>query len=323
MTKHSSALVFLLIFFSVGYSSGQELSRLEKNVEHLENVFARSASERDSLESAYKWKVEEIEAEKKRKPRDEAKITRLMSASVTISNLLTETQSRGRAQERQLRTMKKALAREYTQVIDSLTALREKGAQGTAGREIDARILSLMAKRFKTGHEAPSFSFDVQKVISMDPDEIGDPVQRRLFFDYLQNAVREIDDVIRGVDETSAQLSQITKLQKRAAGFLEEQDFSTFSQTRKQTTSARETREYGILHSAKDVRTNLQNTMAGYSAVLSEMALRGGTGLYAPRFSGATHQGKSLPVKEYQALLKELKSRLNEFRELLQKKIER
>lgn len=313
-----TAFVFFLINFIVIPINAQSLTELEKKYEQLNSHLVKENRILDSLKNIFLYKTDEIDSEKKKSDPDKDKIVDLMAGSITLSNRIDEQNKKVNLLEKDLDIVKQQLHKRYTSITDSLES--RKKTIGANGDELDAEIFNYTEKKLLVAPPIPLLSFNPGKILGIDIDKTKDPKEKALYEEYLNNALKEIDELWKNTSELITEIDQIVLLQKKTKKFLEEAELESGVIHRQQ---------YNIPGQGDETRVSFENLpiddqkVLGYQVQTYRLILdqldfeKSVTGL---DWEISLEENNKLDLKEYQKLLKEVKKRLQELKLVLANK---
>jgi len=116
-----SLLCLIILNFKI---SPQSLTKLEKHYDNLKNVIVKDNQVLDSLKNILESRAKQIESEKQKQNPDNDKIIKLMSGSVSLSNMIDDQQEKLETDTKNLRQLSGILGNKYSTKIDSLKFLK-------------------------------------------------------------------------------------------------------------------------------------------------------------------------------------------------------
>jgi len=312
--------IAVLFFFNFVYLNSQSLTELEIKYERLEKEYLKENAAVDSLGTLILRRAALIDSEKKKSNPDEDKIIELMSGSATLSNNLERHTKRANKLEENIEQIKQQLYKNYSVIIDSLKVLISSGKENA---NINSMIFFYTEKRLLVSPKIPMLSFNPQKVLKIDLKKLKEPGEKTLFREYLNNALSEVNTLLASVESESKEIGQIVDLEKKTKRFLEDTEFESGMIPRsisRETGGAPEDNT-GLDFLGPESRSNDSNVKA-YNSLLNQL----NTGnIQTPDLSWKrpmNEMEKSIDMKEYQKLLKEVKLRLQELKLVLANKID-
>lgn len=222
---------FVFLFFCILILSpqliAQSISYLENKLKELNQQYSRESAALDSLKLVLDNRAKQIDDEKKKSDYDESSVKKLMSASITLSNKIDEQQKKVNATENEIEKAKYKLDKKYTAVIDSLSELEKSGKYEGSEDELKARILRLTEKKILTAPKVYSLSFNPEKILSLDPASTKTPEEKKIYLEYLNEALGEVNARLKQVKNLHEEIGGIITLQKKTKRFLEEVEFGS------------------------------------------------------------------------------------------------
>lgn len=297
--------VVLFFLLPVVKMQGQPIAGLEKKYASVSSSLDNEQRKLDSLTLQLNDRAESISREKQKASPDREKITRLMANSVLLTNTINDLQKKIISLENKKEDLKSILRNSYTRIIDSLSNLPGKT------NENELQILSFTAKKLLVAQRFPDLSFQPDMIINLNPSSVNNPEEKRIFRDYVNRALKEIEEKIIYIDKQYNEINSILALQKKADKFLEETEYNDeygFSRNRRNLTEAGRDVEF---NNSKDYLSNAENV----SGMLNQF--RTIQPSENKQRSNLTTNVQNLSLKDYHKLLKELRENLTAFKTIL------
>ncbi len=310
-------LLLIMIFTSGAFS--QDLLLLEKKYSEQTIYLVKQKQNLDSLQAVLTDRVNLIDSEKKKTKPNNDKIVDLMSKSATLTNQINTLQVKLKKEENELEETKKQLSNYYSKLIDSLKAI-QRSAGASKSNELSAQILFLTEKKLLVSPRVSNLSFNPEHIMKIDLNSIYDPTERKIYYEYLESALDEVDEQISQVTIRSAELKQIAQLKKKVERFVEETDFEgnvRFFNYR----SSSDRGELGTFTPLDGTETDniLLSQFASYSNLLNQLDIPGYINIQS---KPGNMKNFKLSLNEYSSLLKEIKNYLQEYRLVLLNKLQ-
>lgn len=306
----------------------QTLDGLENNYIMLNNSYYQEENKLDSLRKVLEYRAKQIDNEKQKNNSD--KVIDLMANSVNLTNKVEIQQKKVQTIASNLESVKKRLNSKYNVIIDSLKALQTSGSYKGSRKDINDKILDYTERKLIVSPKINSLSFNPGKLLEINTTSIKDPGEKNIYREYLNNALSEINNQISSVEKSSEEIGQIIYLQKKAGRFLEETEFDNEIGHLKRSRSSVEPGAAagypgGIKNSndgvgvVNEAARSLSVQMESYGFLLNQLD-NDRTSKWSNSRDGSN---KNLSFKEYQAMLKELKSRLLDYKSVLLNKMDK
>lgn len=320
---------FIALLLMPYYLNAQTLNELENNFVNLTNSYNFEASKLDSLQKVLEYRAKQIDNEKQKNNKD--KVINLMANSVTLSNKVESQQKKVQNITKDIESVKKRLYGKYSVIIDSLKTSQADGSFKGSKKDIDDRILDYTERRLLVSPKINSLSFNPSKLLEININSIKDPSEKNIYREYLSSALSEINNQISSVDKSYDEVRQIIYLQKKAGRFLEEAEFENeLGHLHRSNSTANNAGEssinYGGPRSSNDgigivgeAKNSLSVQIASYSFLLNQLDY----GKTSRWNNSSQNNKKNLSLKEYQAMLKELKGRLVDYKSVLLNKMDK
>ena len=319
-----TALLFIIFGFCTT-AKAQSITNLERQLSVAQKEFFYANTKLDSLKNALNERAEIIDRAKKNSTKNEDEILALMSTSVSITNEYRSQEQKVRVLEEKVDNLKTLLSGKYTHVIDSLKTLQ---AQGQSNNNVDKLILQYTEKKLLIAPQIASLSVSPERLAKLDASKSNDPVERKIIKEYLTTALNEVDSYLSQIDSENDEIAEITLLQKKTQQFLDETDFS--NQIRPVTVVSQSTTSLDYLEGDPpanrfDAGSGVVNNqlvvpqLETYSKIMNQLSFMNSPVGSSSRATIETAKSQ-LSLNEYVQFLKELESRLKEYKLILQNK---
>lgn len=215
-------LMYIFISCLTVSSSAQNLRQLEKQFDETQQTLTEMNRELDSLRAIYDKHTHLIDQEKSRPKPDKDKLAKLMSQGLAISDKLAKKEENISNHEEKLSILKMKLDEKYSQKIDSLqSALNSKRFKGDK-ESLEAQILKFSEKRLLVSPTVKKLSFDPGKILQIRLEASTDSLDAAIYADYLQNALKDINEHLSYVRGSRKEFEEIITLQEKTSDFLRE-----------------------------------------------------------------------------------------------------
>ncbi len=319
-------LKFILFFFLVngfGLYYGQSVSSLELKLRDLNSRLVLESGKLDSLQTIYTERTKEIDAQKKRKNADQNTIKKLMAASVGLSNKIDDQQKKVASLESEIEKIKGNLEKKYSVILDSLAELKNSESYSGNKDEIEKEILLITEKKILITPKINLLSYNPEKIVSLNPSSAGSNEEKKIFREYLDEALKETESKLHQVRNLNNEVKQIVQLQKKTKKFLEDVEFSSaFGRSAlalSSKTGSRETTTPGYTNGIGDGQEVFQiNT---YLYLLDQLDYKMETDIKNKESFIFNSKNENLSLQEYSELLGEVEKRLSDYRLVLKNKI--
>jgi len=315
-------ILFILFGLFFGAADGvhsQDLVSLEKRFSDQVNFVNRQKQIIDSLQIILTERAKLIDTEKKKALPNNDKIIELMSKSATLTNQINNLQIKLKKDENELESTKKQLSLIYSELIDSLKLI-QKSANLSRSHDLNNQILFLTEKKLLVSPRVSNLSFNPEYIIRIDLNTISDPTQRKIHSEYLENALDEVNEQIQQVTIRSDELKQIVQLQKKVERFVEEADFEGSVKFFNYRSGTNRNALAGFIPIDKtEMDYVLLSQFSSYSSMLDQLNMPGYINIKSKWGEGKTTK---LSLGEYASLLKELRNYLQEYRLVLNSKLQ-
>ncbi len=328
MKRYMTYIIILMLIATISNGiNAQSVKELEDNFSTLSIILSNEGNKLDSLKGKLNIQVNKINDEKEQKNPDKNKIKSLMASSVVISNEVDEQQKKVDNLKDKMDSMKKLLVEKYSVIVDSLNTLLKKDENVKDKEELKSEIFYFTEKRLKMYPAVKLLSFHPDKILQINMNEIKDTTEKKLYKEYLDNALDEVDNRLTGVTNKSDQISQMLNLQEKAKRFLEEAEFggsirpkSFAAQTSPSGLGTGTNYAGGVSREAS--KTSIMLQVQYYTLLLNQLDISTVMGSKSARqFSPDPSVKTGITMEQYQKLLLEVKKRLQDYKTVLMHKL--
>ncbi len=298
----------------------QTLNDVEKKYETLKNNLVKEKLVLDSLYRSLEERAKLINKEKEKSKPDQDKIYELMAGSVTISNSIEVRQNKILQLEKTLEETSQKLNYHYTIIIDSLKALKQTVPATVDVKDIDEQILTTIEKRLLITPRIKQLSFIPEKILEIDLNKTKDTLQRKIYTEYLTNALNEVNTLINQVDETSREITQIIALQEKASKFLDDVEFESRIKPAG-TTSTMSAPTDASIRLSGEKGSEFDAQLQSYVSLNNQLNFRRSPLIHTTGEKSFKFSTNQVSLKDYLELLKELKKGLSDYRSILTDKL--
>lgn len=325
----STINVFLIIFFIAFCNlktQAQNVKSLESRYDSLTATLQKEKTKLDSLNKVLNLRVQQINDAKSKQNPDKDKITQLMASSVTISNAVDLQQKTVSKIETEIESLKEPLNEKYSAIIDSLNSLIKEDNSSADKDKIQSEIVFYTEKKLSVAPKINLLSFHPDKILEINLKKFDSTSEKKMYEEYLQKALTEVNDRLNNVDHQSKEVGQIIELKKKTKRFLEETEFG--SNVHPQTFAYETTPQYtSNQYGTSPTDMGVKHSNSYLSQALSYSFLLNQLDINRPSESkikwGTFFKGKNsnISIEEYDQLLKDVKKRLDEYKLVLLHKL--
>ena len=324
--------LFALLFFPQTILRSQNLDMLEKRYIDLQNSYNAEKLLLDSLQNRFNSRLTEINSEKNKANPDKDKITSLMGNSVNLSNSVDEHRKNINKMENSILSIKTELNEKYSAIIDSLKNVQSKKKEDKD--EIENLILFYSAKRLEVIPGTNLLSFNPDKILELDLNKPKSSLDKKIYLEYLNNALDEVNVILASVSKESKEINQIIELERKANKFVQETELesglasSKISQIREQNSGTNtdvqnsDPETYVGIGSVQDKTraNNLNSNAQVYEHLLNQLNTIKSFSTRQPLDETLVSLNKDIDLYSYGKILKDVKNRLTEYKKLLEQK---
>lgn len=297
----------------------QSLTELEGRYENLRNDVQRKGAVLDSLKNILENRAHQIEVEKQKQNPDNDKIVNLMAGSVSLSNLINQKQDKLEETTKNFDRIMKNLDDKYSIFIDSLKQLRKSDWENL--KKLDSEILSYTEKRLFISPQVELLSFNPSKLLKIDLNKAKSAEEKASLREYLSSALNEVNNLLIEINSQSKEADDAISLQKKTSKFLSETEFDRDErlQNFSKQTMGRIDDGSPLTGGTKE---NLSDQLNSYLLLLDQINIFDKSEkMNSQKFFIKTNK-PNLSLKEYSNLLKEVSQKLNDYKFILNSKLE-
>jgi len=217
--------LLLLLFLLTIQTSAQDLTVTENNYVSVQNKLKQQFIKLDSLKNILEIRAKKINDEKVKANPDKSLIVKLMSGSANLSNEIDNQQNKIEITQKEIEGYRKSLNELYSEKIDSLQGLQNSNHYKGNRNDLKSSILSFTEKKLAVAPKITMLSFHPDKILAIDLSKIKDSTERKMYEDYLQNALSEVNIRLSSINESIKETDKILTLQKKTNKFIEESEF--------------------------------------------------------------------------------------------------
>ena len=179
-------LLNILILISVFSAPvrAQNLQGLERSYYLILASIKQEQSKLDSLNLQLTNFAEAIDEEKKNKNSDQGKVKNLMAQALSVSDEIQIKNKSIQELKNQLETHQKNLDNLYTTKIDSMQTLLQSDKFTGDEQALTTELRDFTEKRMMISPVVQSFTFDPQKINSIQSTKSDDPLEQAMLRDY-------------------------------------------------------------------------------------------------------------------------------------------
>ncbi len=226
--------ICLMIFLLAPALRGQNAASLENQRSELLQKIQLQEKTVNTLQTQLDSATSRLEKEKSAHRENSGKITKLLAGAFSLSNKVEEEKQRKSALEQELQETNQKLDIRYTEIIDSLQALKKSRKAGQ-GPDIDRLILEAVEKKLSVSPQIKGLSFNPGQIAGINLREARDSTEYAIYRDYLQNALADVTQHQARIEKVEKELEEVAQLKKKSEEFLEEagaeRDMGLFAQT--------------------------------------------------------------------------------------------
>jgi len=324
-------IIFFIVFlaFHINHLYSQDFDTVMIEHKNLKLSLQSEKSILDSLKNILEKKAFEIDHEKEKNQPDNDRIIQLMASTVTISNKIEINQRKVEQIENKIqvleRILRRSLDKKYSIIIDSLTTAGATTDDPEKKQEIKRKILYYTEKKLEVAPKIPLLSLQPDKILAIDLLSVTDPLEKEIYYDYLINALAEVDNQLIAVKSSYSELEEILYIQDKANKFLEEIEFDRIPQTIIHQSQNKNESTFGDgIRDSYDWSRNqlaLIPQIEAYINIFQQLNLSQLSEVENKWSSPIDSLQNNLSLNDYKNLLLDVEKRLKEYRLILSHKV--
>ena len=322
--KDKQNLSFIvLVFLLTTPLWAQDQQQSERSYYETLAAVKQQQSKLGSLNTTLADFAKEID-EAKKANLDQGQVKKLMAQALSVSNEIEQQQNSIRKLQNQLEQHRKNLENVYTAQIDSIQLLLQSDEFSGDRLVLELKHREIAEKRMMILPLVQSFSFDPQKINSIQSIKSDDPLEQEMLKDYLNNALSEITEKLANLQNTKLELEEIVLLEEKTQHFLEDVDTDGFvgfssasSLVNLNSPDESSVRASDLGSKANIIETRIQAYLYLVNQLeLNQAVVQTISSMIVPGQSAST-----LSNQEYLKLLIQIEQRLLDYQEILTKKL--
>ncbi len=318
-------LLNILILISVFSAPvlAQNQQGLERSYYLILASIKQEQSKLDSLNLQLTNFAEAIDEAKKNKNSEQDKIKNIMAQALSLSDEIQIKNKSIQDLKNQLETHQKNLDNLYTIKIDSMQTLLQSDKFTGDKQALTTELREFTEKRMMISPVVQSFTFDPQKIKSIQSTKSDDPLEQAMLRDYLNNALTEITEKLTDLRNTKDELEEMVLLEEKTEEFLDGVDTEGFAgfaiSSDKNLNSA--TLEAGNLADASRVADPTTSKIQAYIYLVNQLDLSQLTGQSFGKTIEPGSKTDTVSHKEYLRIVNQIEQKLLEYQTILTKKL--
>lgn len=322
--KDKQNLSFIvLVFLLTTPLWAQDQQQSERSYYETLAAVKQQQSKLGSLNTTLADFAKEID-EAKKANLDQGQVKKLMAQALSVSNEIEQQQNSIRKLQNQLEQHRKNLENVYTAQIDSIQLLLQSDEFSGDRLVLELKHREIAEKRMMILPLVQSFSFDPQKINSIQSIKSDDPLEQEMLKDYLNNALSEITEKLANLQNTKLELEEIVLLEEKTQHFLEDVDtdgFVGFSSASSlgnfNSPDESSVRASDLGSKANIIETRIQ----AYLYLVNQLELNQAVVQTIGSMIEPGQSASTLSNQEYLKLLIQIEQRLLDYQEILTKKL--
>ena len=322
--KDKQNLSFIvLVFLLTTPLWAQDQQQSERSYYETLAAVKQQQSKLGSLNTTLADFAKEID-EAKKANLDQGQVKKLMAQALSVSNEIEQQQNSIRKLQNQLEQHRKNLENVYTAQIDSIQLLLQSDEFSGDRLVLELKHREIAEKRMMILPLVQSFSFDPQKINSIQSIKSDDPLEQEMLKDYLNNALSEITEKLANLQNTKLELEKIVLLEEKTQHFLEDVDtdgFVGFSSA-SSLVNLNSPDESSVRASDLGSKANIIETrIQAYLYLVNQLELNQAVVQTISSMIEPGQSASTLSNQEYLKLLIQIEQRLLDYQEILTKKL--
>ena len=322
--KDKQNLSFIvLVFLLTTPLWAQDQQQSERSYYETLAAVKQQQSKLGSLNTTLADFAKEID-EAKKANLDQGQVKKLMAQALSVSTEIEQQQNSIRKLQNQLEQHRKNLENVYTAQIDSIQLLLQSDEFSGDRLVLELKHREIAEKRMMILPLVQSFSFDPQKINSIQSIKSDDPLEQEMLKDYLNNALSEITEKLANLQNTKLELEEIVLLEEKTQHFLEDVDtdgFVGFSSA-SSLVNLNSPDESSVRASDLGSKANIIETrIQAYLYLVNQLELNQAVVQTISSMIEPGQSASTLSNQEYLKLLIQIEQRLLDYQEILTKKL--
>lgn len=322
--KDKQNLSFIvLVFLLTTPLWAQDQQQSERSYYETLAAVKQQQSKLGSLNTTLADFAKEID-EAKKANLDQGQVKKLMAQALSVSNEIEQQQNSIRKLQNQLEQHRKNLENVYAAQIDSIQLLLQSDEFSGDRLVLELKHREIAEKRMMILPLVQSFSFDPQKINSIQSIKSDDPLEQEMLKDYLNNALSEITEKLANLQNTKLELEEIVLLEEKTQHFLEDVDtdgFVGFSSA-SSLVNLNSPDESSVRASDLGSKANIIETrIQAYLYLVNQLELNQAVVQTISSMIEPGQSASTLSNQEYLKLLIQIEQRLLDYQEILTKKL--
>lgn len=322
--KDKQNLSFIvLVFLLTTPLWAQDQQQSERSYYETLAAVKQQQSKLGSLNTTLADFAKEID-EAKKTNLDQSQVKKLMAQALSVSYEIEQQQNSIRKLQNQLEQHRKNLENVYTAQIDSIQLLLQSDEFSGDRLVLELKHREIAEKRMMILPLVQSFSFDPQKINSIQSIKSDDPLEQEMLKDYLNNALSEITEKLANLQNTKLELEEIVLLEEKTQHFLEDVDtdgFVGFSSA-SSLVNLNSPDESSVRASDLGSKANIIETrIQAYLYLVNQLELNQAVVQTISSMIEPGQSASTLSNQEYLKLLIQIEQRLLDYQEILTKKL--
>lgn len=309
MKKTNRILSTAIFCFCVSISFGQ--SSLENTYSLLNENHQKFNYTLDSLNQLLDKQVQVINTEKLKNDNDSDKLSELLSATASVTNLIDATHLNIEQNSEKISKIKNKLFKLYSNQIDSL-----KSNINNKNNSVD--IIRLTEKRLLVSQKIDMLSFSPQSVINIKTT--NNEIEQKIYNEYLLEAEKEVETKLSEINNLRNEIEIIIELNKETEEFLEDVNFdNNFAVYSNPATVEGST---SLENSADYISEAKSNTLTSQTKSFGDILFQFGlsTSLTSDIQVESDKNG-STSLREFGGLINKVEKQLNDYKTVISNKL--
>lgn len=312
-------LSFVFIISFTLSTEAQSLDELEKRYENLRSIVEKDNLILDSLKNILENRAKQIENEKQKQNPDNDKIVKLMSGSVSLSNLIDDYKDKLDDNSKNLKQLSKMLVSRYSAKIDSLQLLKKSDKE--TSEKLEDEILLYTEKRLFISPQVDLLSFNPKKILEIDLTKTKSNDEKVSLKEYLLNALAEVNTVLSDVSKQVKETDDALTLQKKTSKFIAETEYDRDFRLSKTTKSA-SFRTNNNIFVGGERELDFADKINSYALLLNQLNIIDKSEVVNGKNFNYKSGSSNLNLKDYSRLLNEVQQKLSDYKLILANKIQ-
>ncbi len=212
-------IVFFL-FISV-FIVAQDFNRDEMLLQKKYSDYISRQEILDSLKTNLELTYQQIDVEKQKQNKED-KLENLLALALEKSKIVSKNEKDLKVLKNEINQLRSNLYVAYSNSLNSLQNKLSSDLTSSEKANIESKIKTTQSKKLSVSPLLPLFSFDPNLLKTISFNNNQDPSEKNIFYDYLKNALYEIDSSMTVIEKKKQEMNEILKIEQKTNSFINE-----------------------------------------------------------------------------------------------------